>query len=93
MTHTIEANVEEGAFIAARAIANAPDMIEDDLPSNTAYLTGSKSGQMLDSQILDSTLISDVAGETIRLFEPTGLDIRDNHMTTARYAEKEARAR
>lgn len=84
------------AFIDAKTIDELPEILDDDVPSNAAYLAGSSSStghfrpgiprRRGSGVVLEGLgqVISEINGETIRMLDPRGLQIIDDYLTVPR---------
>lgn len=67
------------------ALSDLPDLLEDDLPTNYAFMRAGVAGEGGPLRAKGrGELISDVNGETIRLFKPEGIVYRDGWLDVAR---------
>lgn len=87
------ASLDPAAFERAAPINDLPEILDDDVPANIAYLADalnqtnlrpshSRSGSLASKS--EGELISDVDGETIRMFAPGGLQIVDEYLAEPR---------
>lgn len=91
------ASVEDLTFKRMPEVGPAPDMINDDLPTNMYYLDGSfgpaaglreivdddldgfETGDVIDTDSDDPSLISKIGGETIKILDVKGLEAVDDY--------------
>ncbi|GAA6002021.1 Atg2p [Rhodotorula paludigena] len=87
------ASLDPAAFERAAPINDLPEILDDDVPANIAYLADAlnqtnlrpshgRSGSLASKS--EGELISDVDGETIRMFAPGGLQIVDEYLAEPR---------
>lgn len=84
---TYAAAVESSTFGAAQVKDSTPDLINDDVPFNPGYLDKKPTAR---SSLEDSTIVSNIDGETIRVLSSDGLRIVDDYLTPERYASRRA---
>lgn len=91
----LTASVDPAAFRLASSVNELPEYVDDDVPTNLEYLadalqqgsapsTPTRTQRSGIGSQSEGEVISDVGGETIRMFDLKGLQILDDYLTVPR---------